>query len=52
MMLLRVQHERHDHYETDIMKEYHEKHGLTVEREKRMKRRKHYYASSSCKPRC
>ena len=32
MMLLRVQHERHDHYETDIMKEYHEKHGLTVER--------------------
>ncbi|TKI96310.1 aspartate carbamoyltransferase, partial [Bacillus cereus] len=37
MMLLRVQHERHDHYETDIMKEYHEKHGLTVEREKRMK---------------
>ncbi|MDR4983456.1 aspartate carbamoyltransferase [Bacillus cereus] len=38
MMLLRVQHERHDHYETDIMKEYHEKHGLTVEREKRMKK--------------
>ena len=37
MMLLRVQHERHDHYETDIMKEYHEKHGLTVEREQRMK---------------
>ncbi|MBX0351172.1 aspartate carbamoyltransferase [Bacillus toyonensis] len=37
MMLLRVQHERHDHYETDIMKEYHEKHGLTLEREKRMK---------------
>ncbi|MBE5103871.1 aspartate carbamoyltransferase [Bacillus thuringiensis] len=37
MMLLRVQHERHDHYETDIMKEYHEKHGLTVEREMRMK---------------
>lgn len=37
MMLLRVQHERHDHYETDIMKEYREKHGLTVEREKRMK---------------
>ncbi|MCU5179335.1 aspartate carbamoyltransferase [Bacillus toyonensis] len=37
MMLLRVQHERHDHYETDIMKEYHEKHGLTFEREKRMK---------------
>lgn len=37
MMLLRVQHERHDHYETDIMKAYHEKHGLTVEREKRMK---------------
>ncbi|MFD3448069.1 aspartate carbamoyltransferase catalytic subunit [Microbacteriaceae bacterium 4G12] len=37
MMLLRVQHERHDHYETDIMKEYHEKHGLTIEREKNMK---------------
>ncbi|GLV61931.1 aspartate carbamoyltransferase [Bacillus mycoides] len=37
MMLLRVQHERHDHYETDIMKEYHKQHGLTVEREKRMK---------------
>lgn len=37
MMLLRVQHERHDHYETDIMKEYHERHGLTIEREKRMK---------------
>ncbi|PFJ15277.1 aspartate carbamoyltransferase [Bacillus cereus] len=37
MMLLRVQHERHDHYETDIMKDYHEKHGLTVEREKCMK---------------
>lgn len=37
MMLLRVQHERHDHYETDIMKEYHEQHGLTIEREKRMK---------------
>lgn len=37
MMLLRVQHERHDHYETDIMKEYHEEHGVTIEREKRMK---------------
>ncbi|MDM5156074.1 aspartate carbamoyltransferase [Bacillus sp. DX1.1] len=37
MMLLRVQHERHDHYETDIMKEYHVEHGLTIEREKRMK---------------
>lgn len=37
MMLLRVQHERHDHYETDIMKEYHKQHGLTIEREKRMK---------------
>ncbi|WP_459499788.1 aspartate carbamoyltransferase catalytic subunit [Bacillus sp. C1] len=37
MMLLRVQHERHDHYETGIMKEYHEQHGLTIEREKRMK---------------
>ncbi|WP_001050936.1 aspartate carbamoyltransferase catalytic subunit [Bacillus cereus] len=37
MMLLRVQHERHDNYETDIMKEYHEQHGLTIEREKRMK---------------
>ncbi|WP_242222051.1 aspartate carbamoyltransferase catalytic subunit [Bacillus cereus group sp. BfR-BA-01380] len=37
MMLLRVQHERHDHYETDIMKEYHKEHGLTIEREKRMK---------------
>ena len=49
MMLLRVQHERHDHYETNIMKEYHEKHGLTVER-KAYERRKHYYASSSCKP--
>lgn len=34
MMLLRVQHERHDRYETDIMKEYHDQHGLTVEREK------------------
>ncbi|ENQ3078450.1 aspartate carbamoyltransferase catalytic subunit [Bacillus multifaciens] len=37
MMLLRVQHERHDHYETDIMKKYHEEHGLTIDREKRMK---------------
>lgn len=37
MMLLRVQHERHDHYETNIMQEYHEQHGLTTEREKRMK---------------
>ena len=37
IMLLRVQHERHDHYEAGIMKEYHEQHGLTVEREKRMK---------------
>lgn len=52
MMLLRVQHERHDHYETDIMKEYHEKHGLTVEREKRMKEGSIIMHPGSCKPRC
>ncbi|MBO9130240.1 aspartate carbamoyltransferase catalytic subunit [Bacillus sp. 165] len=37
IMLLRVQHERHDSFAADIMKDYHEKHGLTAEREKRMK---------------
>ncbi|CAM4028822.1 aspartate carbamoyltransferase catalytic subunit [Bacillus manliponensis] len=37
LMLLRVQHERHQQYETTIMKAYHEKHGLTVQREARMK---------------
>ncbi|WP_369902954.1 aspartate carbamoyltransferase catalytic subunit [Bacillus manliponensis] len=37
LMLLRVQHERHEQYETAVMKAYHEKHGLTIEREARMK---------------
>jgi aspartate carbamoyltransferase catalytic subunit len=37
LMLLRVQHERHDKFAENIMRDYHEQHGLTIEREKRMK---------------
>lgn len=36
IMLLRVQHERHDGSESFSKEEYHQKHGLTVERAKRM----------------
>jgi len=37
VMLLRIQHERHIGNEKNIIKEYHDAFGLTVEREKRMK---------------
>ncbi|PGL69997.1 aspartate carbamoyltransferase catalytic subunit [Bacillus sp. AFS055030] len=37
MMLLRVQHERHDEETNHIMENYLQKHGLTVERAKKMK---------------
>jgi aspartate carbamoyltransferase catalytic subunit len=37
LMLLRIQHERHDHKTKMTAEEYLEKYGLTVEREKRMK---------------
>lgn len=37
LMLLRVQHERHDQYAKNVMSHYHENFGLTVAREKRMK---------------
>lgn len=37
IMLLRVQHERHDGAESFSKEEYHEKHGLTVQRAKKMK---------------
>ncbi|PGS53680.1 aspartate carbamoyltransferase catalytic subunit [Bacillus sp. AFS041924] len=37
MMLLRVQHERHDAKTNHIMENYLQKHGLTVEREAKMK---------------
>ncbi|WP_416826919.1 aspartate carbamoyltransferase catalytic subunit [Ectobacillus polymachus] len=37
LMLLRVQHERHDHVAKNLMSHYHENFGLTVDREKRMK---------------
>ncbi|MFX3622620.1 MAG: aspartate carbamoyltransferase catalytic subunit [Ectobacillus sp.] len=37
LMLLRVQHERHNQYATHVMKEYHEKYGLTAARERHMK---------------
>jgi aspartate carbamoyltransferase catalytic subunit len=37
MMLLRVQHERHDSETNHIMENYLQKHGLTVEREAKMK---------------
>ncbi|MDH6364067.1 aspartate carbamoyltransferase catalytic subunit [Enterococcus sp. PF1-24] len=38
MMLLRVQHERHDGGESFSKEEYHEKYGLTLAREARMKK--------------
>ncbi|MDT2827397.1 aspartate carbamoyltransferase catalytic subunit [Enterococcus viikkiensis] len=37
MMLLRVQHERHDGQESFSKEEYHEKYGLTIERGKELK---------------
>ncbi|WP_028398940.1 aspartate carbamoyltransferase catalytic subunit [Ectobacillus panaciterrae] len=37
LMLLRVQHERHDGYAMQVMSDYHRQHGLTLERERRMK---------------
>lgn len=37
LMLLRIQHERHNEHTTFSTEEYHELYGLTVEREKRMK---------------
>ena len=37
MMLLRVQHERHDGQESFSKEEYHQKYGLTIERGKRLK---------------
>ena len=37
LMLLRIQHERHDSNEGFSAEEYHKKYGLTLEREKRMK---------------
>lgn len=37
LMLLRVQHERHDGNESFSKEEYHQKYGLTIEREKLMK---------------
>ncbi|WP_022796956.1 aspartate carbamoyltransferase catalytic subunit [Bavariicoccus seileri] len=39
MMMLRVQHERHDDHESFSKEEYHQKHGLTVERAARMAER-------------
>ncbi|MBL1228553.1 aspartate carbamoyltransferase catalytic subunit [Enterococcus sp. BWB1-3] len=38
MMMLRVQHERHDGTESFSKEEYHQQHGLTVERAKKMKK--------------
>lgn len=38
VMLLRIQHERHENGGTNSPQEYHQAYGLTVEREKRMKR--------------
>jgi len=37
VMLLRIQHERHDGSETGVSQNYHQQFGLTIEREKRMK---------------
>ncbi len=37
VMLLRIQHERHDHSDDSIERNYHVEYGLTIEREKRMK---------------
>ena len=37
MMLLRVQHERHDGQESFSKEEYHQKYGLTIERGKQLK---------------
>ncbi|QCX53780.1 aspartate carbamoyltransferase catalytic subunit [Elizabethkingia sp. JS20170427COW] len=37
LMLLRIQHERHDHRMSFTAEEYHKKFGLTLEREKKMK---------------
>ncbi|MED2973394.1 aspartate carbamoyltransferase catalytic subunit [Fictibacillus sp. B-59209] len=37
LMLLRIQHERHDNKSSMTADQYHEKYGLTVKREKRMK---------------
>lgn len=39
IMLLRVQHERHDDKESFSKQEYHEKYGLTIERSKRLKKK-------------
>ncbi|MFV0559543.1 MAG: aspartate carbamoyltransferase catalytic subunit [Enterococcus sp.] len=39
MMMLRVQHERHDGTEIFSKEEYHEEYGLTIERAKRMKKK-------------
>jgi aspartate carbamoyltransferase catalytic subunit len=39
VMLLRIQHERHDHSEDNVEGNYHRQYGLTVDREKRMKRK-------------
>jgi aspartate carbamoyltransferase catalytic subunit len=38
VMLLRIQHERHEHMPRVSAEEYHELYGLTLEREKRMKK--------------
>ncbi len=37
VMLLRIQHERHDGSDTGVSENYHQQFGLTIEREKRMK---------------
>jgi len=37
VMLLRIQHERHENNDDSVEKNYHHEYGLTIEREKRMK---------------
>jgi aspartate carbamoyltransferase catalytic subunit len=39
VMLLRIQHERHDQSDDGVESDYHNQYGLTLEREKRMKRK-------------
>ena len=39
VMLLRIQHERHDQSDDGVERDYHNQYGLTLEREKRMKQK-------------
>ena len=47
IMLLRVQHERHDGKTTFTKEKYHEQYGLTIERARKDERRCDYYAPST-----